>query len=171
MTHLAIAYPVSSSDIEAAVDELDAHGSTELTTTLPVSADDAYELFCDIERIPHWLSIVHSVRVVGINAHGRAERASFLAHLDRGLVGYSLQYTYDGPARRVKWTTRNGAGVRVDGAARFTALGDKASLMHYELGLEVPVVGKRRWLDPFFDGHAASAVMHAFRDWVKGLHH
>lgn len=136
-----------------------------LTTTLGVDAPTAYARFCDIDAIPAWMSIVHSARILTRTDSGRAERVSFLAHMERATIGYTLEYAYTESQLRVSWTTGDDCHIGLSGSASFHALGDNGSLMHYELELDMPNLAA--WEDPFFDSHAASAVLCDFRDYVK----
>lgn len=156
---------VTSDVLVAASADAAAMGGDELSTTLPVAAGLGYELFADVEAIPGWLSIVRSVRVVARTAEGRARRVSFMAALERGTIGYTVDYAFDDLLCRVTWATRSDSSIQVAGEARFAPLGDRACMMYYRLGLSLPSVGE--WGDPSFDGHAASAVVHDFRDHVR----
>jgi uncharacterized membrane protein len=156
---------VTSDVLVAASADAATMGGDELNTTLPVAAGLAYELFADLEAIPFWLSIVRSVRVVTRSGDGRPRQVSFMAALERATIGYTVDYAFDDLVCRVTWATRGGSSMQVAGEARFTPLGDRACMMYYRLGLSVPSVGA--WGDPSFDGHAASAVVHDFRDHVR----
>lgn len=136
------------------------------STTLPVSAREAYEAFCDVESSPRWVSVAKSVKVLAWNPAGRPRRAAFLARLERATIGYTLHYRYDELERVVTWSTPPGASTVVTGEARFMPLGDKACLMQYALRLELPGGALPPWEDPFFSGHAASVVMNDFRDFL-----
>ncbi len=136
-----------------------------ITTTLPVSASEAFARFTDLEAVPEWLPVVASVKVRARNRQGLPVVAAFLARLERATVGYSLRYHYDADGLGVFWTTPPDAGVRVVGRARFSPLGPNAALMEYQLGLDRH--GLPAWDDPFFDNHAPSAVLSHFRDYVN----
>jgi uncharacterized membrane protein len=138
--------------------------SAELASTLPVPAGVAYALFSDPGRVPEWLSVVHSARVLA-RSLGRPRRVAFLARMNRASVGYSLDYRYDDAGLAVRWSTAPGASIRVAGDARFEPLGARACMMRYRLELRTPRLA--RWIDPFFDSHAASAVVHDFREYLR----
>jgi hypothetical protein len=76
-----------------------------LSIALPRDADSSYALFCEVERIPEWLSIVRSAHVTKRDARNRARDVSFLARLERATVGYTCRYRYDSRARMVAWAT------------------------------------------------------------------
>ncbi len=170
MTQLATtSTTISSAHVRAATDELFGRCPAPSTTTLPVSAPRAFELFAECGRVPEWLSIVRSAHVFDRDKAGRATRVSYLASVDRGLLGYTLRHTYDPDRLTAHFRTNVDAALSVVGSARFAALGSSACLMEYELSVRVPIA--EAWADPFFDSHAGSAVVHAFRDFTKrGVH-
>ena len=141
-----------------------------VSSTLPVNVRDAYHAFCDAESQPHWVSVVKSVRVLSRNAAGRAKRAAYLARLQNGSIGYTLHFRYNERERSVSWGTAPGSLTLVAGRAQFIPLGDRATLMQYQLTLELPENALPPWEDPFFSGHATSVVMNDFRDYVTRLH-
>src|SRR5688572_6382182 len=65
-----------------------------LTVALPRPADQCYELFCNVERIPEWLQVVRSTIVRRKDRLGRPREVSFLARLQRATIGYTLSYAY-----------------------------------------------------------------------------
>jgi uncharacterized membrane protein len=139
---------------------------TYLSTTLPVAAERAYELFCDIDRLPEWMSVVRSARVINRYADGRARRTAFIGELERASVGYTLDYSYDDVALVVSWTTARDATTRISGSARFDDLGPRSCMLHYELDLQAHA-SLPAWDDPMFDGHPSSAVLADFRDYLS----
>ena len=142
-------------------------GSSEvLSTSLPVNATDAFEAFCDADSIPRWLSVVQSVRVLSRNLHGRPERAAFVARLRNGTIGYTLFYRYSEGQRLVSWRTEPGSMTHIAGRAQFIPLGARATLMQYQLLLELAEDDLSPWEDPFLGGHATSVVMNDFREYA-----
>lgn len=137
-----------------------------LTTTLQVSPARAFELFCDLRRVPEWVSVIRSVQILGRDSSGYATRAAFLAGLERGSVGYTLRYKPRPAELTVTWESEPGGAVVVRGRAHFSSLGPEATLLHYQLQLSLPSGSLPSWGDPFFDGHAASAILSDFRDFV-----
>jgi hypothetical protein len=158
---------VTSQDLIEADDDLPELGSQLLTSTLPLSATAAYEMFCEIDRVPEWLSVARSARVLEWDDMDRPLRVAFRAEVQRGLVGYTLHYTYCSDRLEVSWTTHSSCGTKVAGSARFTPLGPKACMIHYELIDDLAGGKLPEWDDPFFESHAASAVVAGFRDWIK----
>jgi uncharacterized membrane protein len=145
----------------------DAPEEEMVSTTLPVPADEAYEVFCDVESSPRWVSVVSSVQVLERDAAGRTCRAAFLAQLEQATIGYTVTYAYDAARRRVTWDTVEGSPTVFAGRAEFVPLGDRACLIQYQLELVLPQDALPRWEDPFFSGHAASVVMNDFRDYIS----
>jgi len=145
-------------------DPLDFDGADIITTTLPVNAQTCYELFCDVDRIPDWVSAVRSVQSLAFDDEGRPVKAAFLASVGRGSTGYTLEYRYFDQHRLVTWSTPKGTTARVAGRALFLPLGERASMMHYQLEVDwPPALGLGRSL---YDGHPASASLNDFRDYV-----
>ena len=169
MTHHTDTNIISSADVQAATDELFGRNPDVSTTTLPISCGQAFDLFADAARTAEWLPIIRRAHVLRRDEQERPTRVSYLANVDRGLLGYTLHYTYDTSARVVRFHTRADAGLRIEGTAHFTPLGDAACMMQYQLSVRVPVV--ESWTDPFFDSHPGSAVVHAFRDYAKRRMH
>ena len=145
-------------------------GAEMLSTSLPVNVKDAFDAFCDVEASPRWVSVVRSARVLSWTQTGRPKRAAFMARLQNGAIGYTLHYRYHERERIVSWGTAPGSMTLVAGRAHFIALGDRATLMQYQLALELPEDALPPWEDPFFSGHATSVVMNDFRDYVTHLH-
>lgn len=110
-----------------------------------------------------------SARVLSWHATGRPKRAAFLARLQNGAIGYTLHYHYNEREKTVSWGTAPGSMTLVAGRAQFIPLGDRATLMQYQLMLELPEDALPPWEDPFFSGHATSVVMNDFRDYVTRL--
>lgn len=153
-----------------ALRDLRVGGGEILSTSLPVNVKVAWDAFCDVESSPRWVSVVKSVRVLSWTGSGRPKRAAFLARLQNGSIGYTLHYHYNEREKSVSWGTAPGSMTLVAGRAQFIPLGDRATLMQYQLMLELPEDALPPWEDPFFSGHATSVVMNDFRDYVTRLH-
>lgn len=153
-----------------ALRELRVSGGETLSTSLPVNVKQAWDAFCDVESSPRWVSVVKSVRILSWTASGRAKRAAYLARLQNGSIGYTLHYRYSERDKIVSWGTAPGSMTLVAGRAHFIPLGDRATLMQYQLTLELPEDALPPWEDPFFSGHATSVVMNDFRDYVTRLY-
>lgn len=141
--------------------------ASEVSTTLPLNAPAAYGVFTDAAEIPRWLPIVQSARVLLRDRDGRASRVQFMRSLERGTLGYTLEYRYDLPALTVSWATLPGSNVVLSGEAQFTPLSGRACMMLYRLTLELPVVDDA--LHGELDRHPASIVVAEFREHLRRL--
>jgi len=140
---------------------------SEVSTTLTVSAQTAYEVFTDAIEIPRWLPIVQTARVLTRGEDGRPKRVLFTRKLERGSLGYTLHYTYDVDALTVSWTTPDGSNVVMSGEARFVPLSSRACLMLYRLVLDLPIVDDL--INSELDKHPASLVVAEFREHLRRL--
>ncbi len=163
-TQLAIRLPDGPVDCNDTLEEATPVPSG-LSTTLTIPAERAYQLFCDSERVPEWMAVVRSSRIVERTTDGRAQRTAFIARLERASVGYTLAYTYDDDALTLLWSTAKDASMFVAGRARFLALGPRACMMHYELELRSNT-SLPAWGDAMYEGHPASSVLSDFREFV-----
>ena len=150
-----------------ALEEVESPMSSEVSTTLPVSAGVAYEVFADAIETPRWLPVVQSARVMARTADGRPARVSFMGKLERGSLGYTLSYTYDVKSLIVSWTTDASSSIVIAGEARFLPLSARACLLVYRLSMEIPMVAE--WSDSAYECHPASAVVADFREHLKRL--
>jgi hypothetical protein len=141
--------------------------SSEVSTTLTVSAGAAYEIFSDAVEIPRWLPIVQTARTLLRYPDGRPQRVAFTRKLERGSLGYTLEYRYDPAALMVAWTTPEGSNVVLTGEARFVALSTRACLMLYRLVIDLPVVDDM--ITSELDRHPASQVVAEFREHLRRL--
>jgi uncharacterized membrane protein len=139
------------------------HPASALSTSLPMPAPAAFDLFCDMEAIPQWMPIIRSARVLERDVDKRAVAVAFLADLERATMGYTLHYRYR--ALVVEWSTTSGSSTNIRGRARFQPAGDSSCLLHYQLSIEAETT-LPAWKDPMYNGHAASAVVSDFRSYV-----
>jgi hypothetical protein len=153
---LALAYAAASSPI-----------SSEVSTTLSVSAGTAYEIFADAVEIPRWLPIVQAARTLDRRDDGRPLRVAFTRQLERGSLGYTLEYRYDPSTLTVQWCTPEGSSVVLTGEARFVPLSTRACLMLYRLVIELPIVDDQ--ITAELDRHPASQVVAEFREHLRRL--
>src|SRR5687767_1328129 len=137
-------------------------GASEVSTTLPLGASSAYEVFVDAVEIPRWLPILQSARVLARDREGRAARVAFTRKLERGSLGYTLVYCYEPSVLTVGWTTPQESNVVLMGEARFVPLSNRACLMLYRLVLDLPIVDNT--LNNELDRHPASVVVAEFRE-------
>ena len=80
--------------------------ASEVSTTLTVGAGVAYEVFADAIEVPRWLPIVQSSRVLRRSLDGRPESVAFTRKLERGSLGYTLEYKYDPSTLGISFATR-----------------------------------------------------------------
>ena len=141
--------------------------SSEVSTTLNVSAGAAFEVFADAVEIPRWLPLVQSARVLGLQTDGRPSRVAFTRKLERGSLGYTLEYRYEPSTYTITWSTPATSNVVLSGEARFVPLSTRACLMLYRLVLDLPVVDDM--IATELDGHPASLVVAEFREHLRRL--
>jgi hypothetical protein len=140
---------------------------SEVSTTLTVGAKIGYEVFADPVEIPRWLPIIQSARVLGRQLDGRPAKVAFTRKLERGSLGYTLEYTYDPEHLTVLWSTPATSNVVLSGEARFVPLSQRACLMLYRLVLELPIVDDL--INSELDKHPASLVVAEFREHLRRL--
>jgi hypothetical protein len=141
--------------------------ASEVSTTLTVGAGSAYEVFADALEIPRWLPLVQTARVIDRRHDGRPHRVAFTRKLERGSLGYTLEYAYDPATLTVSWSTPDASNVVLTGEARFIPLSARACLMLYRLVLDLPVVDDM--IDSELDKHPASLVVSEFREHLRRL--
>jgi uncharacterized membrane protein len=141
--------------------------ASEVSTTLTVSAGAAYEVFADAIEIPRWLPLLQAARVVERREDGRPRRVAFTRKLERGSLGYTLEYTYDPSTYTIAWSTPATSNVVMSGEARFVPLSARACLMLYRLVLDLPIVDDL--VSHELDGHPASLVVSEFREHLRRL--
>lgn len=141
--------------------------SSEVSTTLTVGAGAAYEIFSDAMEIPRWLPLVQAARTLVRYPDGRPQRVAFTRKLERGSLGYTLEYRYDPSTLTVAWTTPDTSNVVLSGEARFVPLSSRACLMLYRLVLDLPIVDDL--LNSELDRHPASHVVAEFREHLRRL--
>ncbi|NVB83938.1 MAG: hypothetical protein HOV81_36520 [Kofleriaceae bacterium] len=141
--------------------------SSEVSTTLPLSAGAAFEVFADAVEIPRWLPLVQSARVLSVRPDGRPSRVAFTRKLERGSLGYTLEYTYDPSTYTISWATPPTSNVVLSGEAKFIGLSTRACLMLYQLVLDLPIVDDL--IATELDGHPASCVVAEFREHLRRL--
>ena len=141
--------------------------SSEVSTTLSVSAGAAFEVFADAVEIPRWLPLVQAARVVASQDDGRPARVAFTRKLERGSLGYTLEYRYDPSTYTITWSTPSTSNVVLSGEARFVPLSTRACLMLYRLLLDLPIVDDM--ISTELDGHPASLVVAEFREHLRRL--
>ncbi|HTJ42163.1 MAG TPA: SRPBCC family protein [Kofleriaceae bacterium] len=148
----------------AAAADLEIEPLSTASATLPVAADVAFEAFADAAETPRWLPVLHAARVLERNVDGRATRVAFVARLERGSIGYTVEYSFDSEALAITWRTAPEAAVQVRGEVTFSPLSRSASLMNYSVTISAPV---GPWSDPSYEHHPASSVVTSFREHLR----
>jgi hypothetical protein len=141
--------------------------SSEVSTTLSVAAGAAFEVFGDAIEVPRWLPLVQTARILALQPDGRPARVAFTRKLERGSLGYTLEYKYDPETYTIGWQTPPTSNVVLSGEARFVPLSMRACLMQYRLVLELPIVDDL--IAHELDGHPASLVVAEFREHLRRL--
>ena len=141
--------------------------TSEVSTTLSVGAGVAYEVFTDAIEVPRWLPIVQTAKIVQRTEGGRPSRVSFTRKLERGSLGYTLEYTYDPKLLTVSWATPATSNVVLQGEARFIPLSGRACMMLYRLLIDLPIVDDL--IESELDRHPASLVVAEFREHLRRL--
>jgi hypothetical protein len=151
----------------AYIPEPPAPAASEVSTTLNISAGAAFEIFADAVEIPRWLPLVQSARVQVMQADGRPYKVAFTRKLERGSLGYTLEYRYDPGTYTIAWSTPPTSNVVLSGEARFVPLSNRACMMVYRLVLDMPIVDDL--ISTELDGHPASHVVSEFREHLRRL--
>ena len=138
---------------------------TTVSAPLRLDAERCYELFCDVDTIPKWLSVVRSTAVRKRDKQGRALDVAFLGSLQRASVGYSLRYSYDDEAREVRWHHGGGGVEQLAGSACFEPRADGGCILHYALLTELPD-RLPPWADELYQKDPAETVVIDFCEWV-----
>jgi hypothetical protein len=139
---------------------------SEVSTTLTVAAGVAYEVFVDAMEIPRWLPIVQSARIL-TRTEGRPHKVAFTRKLERGSLGYTLEYSYEPATFHVGWTTPPSSNVVLSGEAKFVPMSSRACLMLYRLVIDLPIVDDL--INSELDKHPASLVVAEFREHLRRL--
>lgn len=141
--------------------------ASEVSTTLSVGAGTAFEVFADAVEVPRWLPIVQTARVIHRTPEGRPSKVAFTRRLERGSLGYTLEYKYDPSTLNITWSTPASSNVVLHGEARFIPLSPRACMMMYRLVLDLPIVDDM--LNSELDKHPASLVVAEFREHLRRL--
>ena len=141
--------------------------TSEVSTTLSVGAGVAYEVFADAVEVPRWLPLIQTAKILVRGDDGRPRRVAFTRKLERGSLGYTLEYAYDPKTLTVSWATPASSNVVLQGEARFIPLSGRACMMLYSLLIDLPIVDDL--LESELDRHPASLVVAEFREHLRRL--
>jgi hypothetical protein len=122
-------------------------------------------VFGDAVEIPRWLPIVQAARMLTRYPDGHPQRVAFKRKLERGSLGYTLEYRYHPTTLTVRWSTPTASSIVLSGVARFVPLSAQACLMLYRLAIDLPIVDGRRANE--LDRHPASEVVAELREHVR----
>lgn len=130
------------------------------------SADDAYQLLCDIERVPDWVPGVASVRVLERDPTGRITRAQFVGMPSRASFAYELAYTYDDAARTLRWESADTTLRELSGEVIVTEAGPERARIAYGLWATTPDM-LPGWAQLALREEAPAPIGEAFRRWAE----
>lgn len=130
------------------------------------SADDAYRLLCDIERVPDWVPGVASVRILETDAAGRALRAQFVGMPSRASFAYELTYTYDDAARTMRWESSDTMLRELSGEVIVNDAGPARARVAYGLWATAPDM-LPGWAQMALREEAPAPIGEAFRRWAE----
>ena len=119
------------------------------TITIEASPDAVWAIATDIERYPEWAHDVKDVVVTARDENGRPSQVEFRTSALGRSTHYTLRYDYTDAPAVLAWTMVKGDIQRsIEGAYRFEATNDGATMVQYDLAIElvVPLPGfvKRR---------------------------
>lgn len=136
-----------------------------MSVSLSISAKEAFDLFCESDRVHEWMTVVRSSQVIARSSCGRPKQTAFIAQLERSSLGYTMHYEYDDETLTIRWCNGPANTTRISGSAHFTRLKTNSCMMHYELNMHSDTT-LPSWGDPMFNGHPASSVLCDFREFV-----
>lgn len=136
-----------------------------MSVSLPISANEAFDLFCDSGRVHEWMTVVRSSQVIARGSIGRPQQTAFIAQLERSSLGYTMHYEYDDETLTIRWCNGPANTTRISGSAHFTRLKPDSCMMHYELNMDSDTT-LPSWGDAMFNAHPASSVLCDFREFV-----
>ncbi len=138
---------------------------SELAVTVPRPARACYELFADVERLPEWMPMIRSVRVLDRDKFERPGQVTFTATLPRATLTYRLRYFFSERDLSMRWTTLPDSGIRISGCVSFTPLGESACLMRYAIDSDFTSAGVELGSTCF--DRRPTAIIAEFRDFAQ----
>jgi uncharacterized protein YndB with AHSA1/START domain len=120
--------------------------------------DQCWRMFVDPALLTAWVPGLRHARVIALGADGLPSEIQFRyasSHV------YSLAYTYDAPAREVRWAPRAGKRDAVSGSVRFDAF-DEGTRVTYTLEHGDARSPSERAADD------AQVLVQAFARWMAG---
>jgi uncharacterized membrane protein len=129
---------------------------------LPVSVDAVWQLWSDLEQMPHWMKWIESVKVLD----DQPELSRWK------LASGSFEFTWlsrilkEIPHQIIQWESVDGLPNK--GAIRFYDRKEEGSIVRLTVGYKVPLV--LRWMDGLFLGQVVESTLQAdmdrFRDYA-----
>jgi uncharacterized membrane protein len=126
---------------------------------LPVSVDAVWQLWSDLEQMPHWMKWIESVKVLD----DQPELSRWK------LASGSFEFTWLSrilkaiPHQIIQWESVD--GLPNQGAIRFYDRKEDGSIVRLTVGYKVPLV--LRWMDGLFLGQVVESTLQADMDRFK----
>jgi len=119
------------------------------TITIAAPLEQVWTIAIDIEQYPQWTHDVKDVVISSRDDHGRPSQVEFRTSALGRSTHYTLSYDYAQAPNVLAWSMVKGDIQRsIDGAFKFASTPDGATLVQYDLAIElvVPLPGfvKRR---------------------------
>lgn len=148
-----------------ALDRSPEESQLPMTATLPTSAECAYRIFVET-MLSDWMPVVSSCQVLRADECGRADITAILIRFQRATLGLTLHFTYNDEERIASWTTGPDSSTQIRGSVRFQSLGKNASMIHYELDVDLHA-SVPDWDEGMYNSHFESAFLSDFRDYLS----
>jgi uncharacterized membrane protein len=111
----------------------------EHTVEIDAPIETCFAAIIDYETFPSWQGAVVDTEVLDWDKKGRGKRVRLFIDAKVRKVDYTLDYSYDEPAR-IEWDFVEGNGINAaDGHYLFEDLGNDRTRATYKLGLEVGI--------------------------------
>jgi hypothetical protein len=111
----------------------------EHTVEINAPIDTCFAAIIDYETFPSWQGAVVDTEVLDWDEAGRGKRVRLFVDAKVRKVDYTLDYSYEAPAR-IEWDFVEGNGINgADGHYLFEDLGNDRTRATYKLGLEVGI--------------------------------
>jgi uncharacterized membrane protein len=111
----------------------------EHTVEIDAPIETCFGAIIDYETFPSWQGAVVDTEVLDWDEAGRGKRVRLFVDAKVRKVDYTLDYSYDQPAR-IEWDFVEGNGINgADGHYLFEDLGNDRTRATYKLGLEVGI--------------------------------
>lgn len=120
-----------------------------VSTTIDAGVQDCLAVVLDFEHYPQWVADISGAAVTEKDDADRGLSVRYRAEAFGRGTSYTLAYDYEDLPVEMRWSLLEGDIMRTcDGTYRFEAVGDEATMVTYELEIDlaVPLPGfvKRR---------------------------